>query len=63
MDGFRPSLATLMGDEDAQENTLMADKSQQSISKDRSGLTSSNADSILAELANLQKEVDAARRS
>lgn len=63
MDGFRPSLATLMGEEDGQENQSMADQSQQSITKDRSSLTASNADSILAELASLQREVDAARRS
>lgn len=63
MDGFRPSLATLMGEEDGQEKPSMADQSQQSITKDRSSLTASNADSILAELASLQREVDAARRS
>lgn len=63
MDGFRPSLATLMGDEDGQGNTSFTDKSQPSISTDRSSLTASNADSILAELADLQKQVDAARHS
>lgn len=63
MDGFRPSLATLMGNGDEQENTSNSEQPKQAALKDRSSLTASNADSILAELANLQKEVDAARRS
>lgn len=63
MDGFRPSLATLTGDEEAQENAFAIDPAQHSFSKDRSSLTASNSDSILAELASLQKEVDAARRN
>ena len=46
-----------MGD-DTQENAV-----PESAVKGTRNLTPSSADSILAELANLQKEVDAARRT
>ena len=62
MDSFRPSLSSIMGEEDAQENTHVTESSRRSSGKEQRDLDPSNADSILAELANLQKEVDAARR-
>lgn len=58
MDSFRPSLASIIGNDDTQDNPL-----PESAVKGARNLTPSSADSILAELANLQKEVDAARRT
>lgn len=56
MDSFRPSLSSIVGGDGAHEDSL----SEPDIRGTRN-LTPSSADSILAELANLQKEVDAAR--
>lgn len=58
MDSFRPSLSSIMGSDDTQEIPV----SELNVKGTRN-LTPSSADNILAELANLQKEVDAARRT
>ncbi|KAK5081628.1 hypothetical protein LTR05_007761 [Lithohypha guttulata] len=62
MDSFRPSPSDVMSKDTDVENSLSRTGTTQPNVKDRSNLTSSNASSILSELANLQKEVDAARR-
>ncbi|KAK5936629.1 hypothetical protein PMZ80_011094 [Knufia obscura] len=61
MDSFRPSLSSITGEESGQENN-QAEPHRQANVKDPKNLNAPSADSILAELANLQKEVDAARR-
>ena len=63
MDSFRPSLTSIMGGDGDHENSVAEQGSSASDSKETRNLTPSSADSILAELANLQKELDAARRN
>jgi len=62
VDSFRPSLSSIIGEEGGQENITAKENSWRSSSRDQTTFDESNADSILAELASLQKEVDAARR-
>lgn len=66
IDSFRPSLATLVGDENSTQQGQVRGSGdfQESGSgnKDAATLNSLSATNILAELANLQREVDAARR-
>lgn len=62
IDSFRPSLSSVLGENTNQDNSISDHDSRRSSAKDQRNLTPSNADSILAELANLQREVDAARR-
>lgn len=63
MDSFRPSLTSIMGGDGDHENSVPEQGPPASGSKETRNLTPSSADSILAELANLQKELDAARRN
>lgn len=63
IDGFRPSLATLLGDGISQDQAQLSstDPSPQDDTGTSTG-TFSNASNILIDLAALQREVDAARR-
>jgi len=61
VDSFRPSLSSIIGEEDGQENIAVRESSRRSSIREQTKFDPSNADSIMAELANLQKEVDAAR--
>lgn len=63
MDSFRPSSKSIMGEESGEDHMHATEASQRSTVKYQTHLNSSSADSILAELANLQTEVDAARRA
>lgn len=62
MESFRPSLSSVIGEEGGQENITVIENSRRSSTREQTTFDPSNADSILAELASLQKEVDAARR-
>lgn len=62
MDGFRPALSSITGEAEAYDSIAVVDDSRRSSAKDPTRMAPSSAADILAELANLQKEVDAARR-
>lgn len=61
-DSFRPSLSDILGIDADQEHLVSASDSRSADQQAQRDLTSSNANDILVKLANLQKEVDAARR-
>ena len=63
MDTFRPSLSSVLGEHHGQNVEFEEADTRRISNQAEASSNASNTNSILAELANLQKEVDAARRS